>query len=342
MLTGGRFVMASAGSAQIFDARIYTGDETDETVIGGSLGDTIEAGGGGDSVRGEAGDDRFIAQWRDGNDRLAGGDGFDWLDYSAVTGHVEVDLLAGLATGSAGRDTLIDRFEYVVGSASDDVLAGSHMTDALSGGLGHDRLFGNGGDDLIRGGEGEDTVHAATADGNDRLAGGDGFDRLDYSGTEGPVEVNLMAGTTHGSAGQDTLQDRFEHVVGSASDDVLAGSHMTDALSGGAGNDRLFGNGGDDRLAGGAGHDTIVLGPGRDTCFFAAGDGIDTLADFVPGEDMIDLRAYGGLRSFSHLLDEGRLTTLGGRAAILLDGGDMIWLEGVASHTHLAPADFLI
>jgi Ca2+-binding RTX toxin-like protein len=181
-------------------------------------------------------------------------------------------------------------------------------------------------------------------DGNDSLRGDGGFDILDFSAVGGVVQVNQLAGTTAGSAGNDTLFDVFEQVIGTNFGDVLSGGHGVNALIGGGGNDTIFGNNGDDYIRGGLGADTIYLGVGNDTLDFRNGDGIDTVKDFVAGgsEDRIGLGNYSGLgfSDFAGLQASGRLSTVNGQAELLLNGGDKVIFENVASHTQLTAADF--
>ncbi|MBL6431123.1 MAG: type I secretion C-terminal target domain-containing protein [Alphaproteobacteria bacterium] len=66
------------------------------------------------------------------------------------------------------------------------------------------------------------------------------------------------------------------------------------------GNDRLLGLEGDDTLEGGDGADVLAGGPGFDTLTGGAQadtfvmsdfDGVDTITDFMPGEDRLDVSA---------------------------------------------------
>jgi Ca2+-binding RTX toxin-like protein len=88
-------------------------------------------------------------------------------------------------------------------------------------------------------------------------------------------------------------EDRFG---GAGGDDDLSGGTGEDDLFGGAGNDSIDGGADDDFIAGGADGDILTGGAGDDTfAYFAASDSqnaeVDTIMDFVSGEDMIDLFA---------------------------------------------------
>lgn len=73
---------------------------------------------------------------------------------------------------------------------------------------------------------------------------------------------------------------------------VLRAGDEGGALSGGAGADILIDGPGSDVLTGGAGADLFVLGADGET---------DVILDFTPGEDRIDLSAWGRIRDISSL-----------------------------------------
>ena len=83
--------------------------------------------------------------------------------------------------------------------------------------------------------------------------------------------------TLVGRGGNDTL-------YGGSGNDLLSGGPDNDALYGQAGNDTINAGTGDDYLSGGVGDDYLFGGSGRDTFVFAAGDGDDTVGDFISGE----------------------------------------------------------
>ena len=76
-------------------------------------------------------------------------------------------------------------------------------------------------------------------------------------------------------------------------DDELYGGRGSDYLSALNGDDLLEGGGGDDFLRGGNGNDTMSGGPGRDSFIFDTAlnkkTNVDTIEDFKPGKDLIDL-----------------------------------------------------
>ncbi len=75
-------------------------------------------------------------------------------------------------------------------------------------------------------------------------------------------------------------------------DPVLVGIDLTKTVTGGTGRDTLVGTPGDDRLVGGAGPDVLTGGAGRNVfAYQSMRDAGDTVTDFVPGKDRIDLAA---------------------------------------------------
>ncbi|MGY3620481.1 cadherin-like domain-containing protein [Bradyrhizobium sp. USDA 10063] len=106
------------------------------------------------------------------------------------------------------------------------------------------------------------------------LGGGPVGDTVDYSHASGPISVNLLTGATAGTAAEGDLFSSIENLRGTAFDDVLTGDGHDNTLFGGAGNDMLFG---------GAGNDTFLFKQN------AGGVSHDTIGDFTPGEDKIEL-----------------------------------------------------
>ena len=68
------------------------------------------------------------------------------------------------------------------------------------------------------------------------------------------------------------------------------GLNLTKSISGGTGRDTIVGTAGDDVITGGEQSDTLSGGLGRDLFVYRSiRDGLDTITDFVPGTDRIDL-----------------------------------------------------
>ena len=75
-------------------------------------------------------------------------------------------------------------------------------------------------------------------------------------------------------------------------DPLVMGLYIVKTIQGTTGKDKLFGSAGDDLIIGGAGADKLTGGAGADVfAYLGLADAKDTLLDFAPGEDRIDLRA---------------------------------------------------
>ena len=221
---------------------VLVGDAGPNQLIGGLGDDTLAGGPGDDFLRAERGDDTVNADsgndivWPgegndtvgagDGDDLLAGspdddaldgGAGSDTVDYATSSEPIEVDLVAGTATGPA-TDT-VTTMENVVGTRFGDAIFGSAAPNLLVGGEGLDQLVGLEGDDTLRGG--------ARAD---ALDGGAGIDTADYTDATRPVLVDLRGGFAEGM-GPDTVV-LMENVMGSEFPDDLRGDAGDNAAAG--------------------------------------------------------------------------------------------------------------
>ncbi len=243
-------------------------------------------------------------------DDIVGGGGSDWVDYSSaqlvivpnvdsVTG-VKVDLTTGLGTyGDAAGDTY-NSIESVIGSAHDDLINGSAGNNKLLGGAGNDFIQGGAGNDTLVGGAGDDT-----------LVGGADNDTVEYDVEGGSlgVTVDLSAAgpnSTDTFGNNDTLSlienvigtDEIDVITGDGQanllsgldgDDILTGLGGNDLLLGGLGDDDLFGGADNDILDGGFGADTLNGGSGIDTFILQLDGSVDTIEDYIVGDDQVDL-----------------------------------------------------
>ncbi|QYK40117.1 MAG: Hint domain-containing protein [Paracoccaceae bacterium] len=301
-----------------------TGDDSleggagDDTLQGGIGNDTLRGGDGADRLIGGAGanlldggtgDDTMVAG--EGADTYFGGAGMDYLDVTAATSGVNIDLASGAMSGSlVADDSLGGGMDGIIGSDFDDTLSGFDAFDAtftnifyggggndlMDGRGGDDSLFGGAGNDTLIGGTGNDTLDGGTEDdalygggGQDQLFGGDGGDLLD-----GGADNDVL----YGGGGGDTL-------LGGGGNDILFGEDGDDSLQGDDGDDQLFGGSGNDHLSGGPGNDLLEGGEGNDTIL--GGDGADTIYG-GDGNDLID----GGAGSSTIIGGFGSDTILGG------------------------------
>lgn len=85
---------------------------------------------------------------------------------------------------------------------------------------------------------------------------------------------------------------------------------------------------GDDRVRGGAGDDTITLGFGADTFVFRQGDGHDTITDFRPARDRLEIGRE--LVDSVDLVVASAVAEAGG-VRIIFDARHTIFLEGIST-----------
>ena len=200
------------------------------------------------------------------------------------------------------------------GSSAANVASGTAEADTMSGALGNDTLNGLAGNDTLNGGAGNDTLNGSL--GNDTLNGQGGIDTLD--GGDG----NDILG---GAAGTDTL-------MGGAGSDILNGNADNDTLDGGDGDDVLTGAAGVDVLTGGLGADTFVFTTAAQS---GSGTARDSITDFTPGEDKIDVGAFdanttaAGVQDFTFLPTAGAAVTAAGQLRYRHDApNDLTYVDG--------------
>jgi Ca2+-binding RTX toxin-like protein len=219
------------------------------TIGGGTA--TWDGGPGNDTTGGGEWDDFNIAG--PGADRLLGGKGTDFADYSARTTRVEITLDGAANDGGAGEgDNVGVDVERLIAGSGGSRMAGSAATDRYVGGAGDDELIGS-----------------PTANPEIFLVdfyGGDGIDTISGGGKRDSIR---------GEGGNDVLN-------GGAGDDPINGGAGNDELTGGAGLDFLNGDLGDDlvHVSNDGAADQINCGPGNDVVDY---DGAADPADIING-----------------------------------------------------------
>jgi Ca2+-binding RTX toxin-like protein len=183
------------------------------------------------------------------------------------------DASANSFMGYEGNDTLF-------ALEGDDVIQGNQNQDILNGNQGNDTIYGGKDNDIIRGGKDNDLIFGDL--GNDTVCGDLGNDTV-----LGMADSDIVLGfdgddLINGNQGDDTVYggEGNDWVYGGKDNDLVSGGNGDDTVSGDLGNDTLCGCAGSDYLSGGQGEDVFILASGKDA---------DIIADFVVGEDMLQL-----------------------------------------------------
>lgn len=283
-------------------AEAFGGDGDDTITLGIADPDDLLA-----SVNGYGGlGDDLITIASGGHGDVFGGEGDDTLHIDG-DGPAVVDLDRGhiLMNGEIGR---IGGFEHYTGNVFFGSI-GEAFTDGYTGTSDDDLIAdGTGGfhaEAVIDGGAGDDTLVGDT--GNDTIRGQYGNDII------------------FGGAGVDIID-------GKAGSDTLFGGEGHDLLYGDSGADTLFGGDGIDQLVGGAGFDRLTGGEGADRFVLQAVPGVDTITDFVRGQDLLVTHELGAG------FDDLTFTVSGNRLSIFAGGDEVARLENVDT---LTADDFL-
>ena len=303
------------------------GTAGDDTINGLAGNDILYGGGGNDILYGGDGDDCLDGElypvtefkspnWyasvydRAGADTMYGGYGNDY--YFVDNAGDKVVEYAGqgydrvYASVTYALPVYVE-FVWLMGSADinatgnslNNYMVGNEGKNLLNGGAGDDTLVGQGGNDTIWGGAGNDALSGGT--GADVMAGGTGDDwySVDNAGDvvienagEGTDKVNASVSYSLGANVENLVLSGTANINGTGNNlnNAITGNSGNNILSGLGGNDRLNGGAGNDILMGGGGNDTLTGGTGADTFVFASlRHGVDTITDFVSGQDRLQL-----------------------------------------------------
>jgi Ca2+-binding RTX toxin-like protein len=118
-------------------------------------------------------------------------------------------------------------------------------------------------------------------------------------------------------------------LVGTSGGNTLNFSSISKGMTidGDAGNDNITGTSFNDLIIGGAGTDSITLGTGNDTVRFNSLTGIDTVADYTPSDDLIQLAksVFVGLTTASGALSSGEFESGAGLTAAATSAGRVVY-----------------
>ncbi len=265
------------------------GSEHDDTIEGNQTSNSIKGGSGDDMLSGAAGDD--VLSGAQGSDTLNGGDGNDQL--------------------WAGKGD--DAGDHMTGGNGNDTIGAGVGADTIEGGNGSDHIFGGDGDDEISAGSASDFIYGGT--GNDQLNGDNGADVI-YGGA-GAGNDNITGGEGN------------DKIYAGQGDDAVDGGSGADLIFSGKGSDTVQGSAGNDTMWGGDGDDIFTGGEGSDLFAFGLSNGHDTVTDFDPDEDKIDLSAFNLTTISSYASDHIQNGVAG--SLLSLNSDTTIFLEGISA-----------
>ena len=199
-------------------------------------------------------------------------------------------------------DLLLGTGTTLEGTNNGEVLTVSNLGNKI------DIINAFGGNDTITTGNGADKVYAG--DGDDFIYGQSGADLLYGQPGIDTIKGDEDADTIYGGSGNDIIE-------GNSGVDTIYGGSGSDTIHGGQDNDLIIGGYGADHLWGDAGSDTFKYLSGKDTG--------DTIHDFLPGTDVINLLGLGvtSATQNSDVVAHGATWTADGTATLVsvdLDG----------------------
>ena len=293
-------------------ANILSGQNGKDRIAGGGGNDIVIGNKGNDAMFGGGGNDLLVWNNGDGSDLMDGGSGYDIQQVNFDTDLINTDLQNDDVAEFSVTDEGIQFARIEVNGQSE---AGLFQLDIRNTEL-QETNFGGGEDTAIISG---DVLNKIKLD----LDGGDGVDTLDFSGTSGPISVDLVTGAIENDngAGQDATAVNFENVTGTDSNDLIFGNDQNNVIRGGAGNDLM---------TGGKGADTFV--------FFEEDAGVDLILDFEFGVDQIQFFTTDPAVTTENLM--GNMTQVGDDVELALDN-KVITFED-SSITDFSADDFLI
>ncbi|MBO9559381.1 MAG: hypothetical protein J7515_12490, partial [Caulobacter sp.] len=295
-----------------------------EAVVGSKFADQLKGNAADNWLEAGGGDDWLIATA--GNDVYQGGDGKDFIDYSAGAEGVYLILSSytptfqyngtgytGLATGHT-----YNNIEGVVGTAFTDFLYGGEGDQTFVGGKGNDYLAGAAGADtyVISRGDGYDTVTEDNTGWNVLsfgenikfsdlwlgTAGGSGGwldvgvrgDNAQFRVTANFEDLNrskIKSLDLNGAGQLDVEGIEYAPAASDASEAVNGWANRRDLIVAYNGDDSITGSGGawEDKgnvIIAGLGNDVITTSGGDDQFAYDRGDGLDSIND-AGGEDTL-------------------------------------------------------
>jgi Ca2+-binding RTX toxin-like protein len=277
-----------------------TGNGLANKITGTANADTLDGGVGKDTLIGGQGNDTYVVD-----------NTLDVVTETALTGSGTADLIQ-----SSVNYTLSVNVENLTLTGTAAIKGtGNNVNNTITGNAGDNTLNGGAGIDTLIGGNGNDTyivdtttdkITETSTGGTDLVQSSVTYTLLNNLENLTLTDAGVINGSGNGLDNIITGNASANTLNGNNGNDTLNGAGGNDIVNGAAGNDSLIGDSGNDILTGGTGVDTLTGGAGLDIFKYAAStEGIDSITDFVPADDTIQIVAS----TFEETLNLGVLTT---------------------------------
>jgi Ca2+-binding RTX toxin-like protein len=281
-----------ASTASTFVMGNQTGTAGDDVLTGTAFDDTLNPGTGADLINAGAGNDT-INLTPDGSGLSA------WVFgvYAAANQGLPGSAFTGQQVPLNGN---MRYFDIVNGAVGTDTVQLTNSSDAYF----LDDVYSRFNASAVRTNDAQGKLNTARVVAIENIHGGAGDDIIDLTSTNYSIAgVNLF---------------------GDAGNDILWGNVGNDTLQGGDGNDTLFGGSGSNTLNGGLGADLFQYAKG--------GTAHDTIEDFEPGTDKIELFGAASTAEVTAAIHNGHATLTWGTQTLDLIGitstaGADAWLQ---------------
>ncbi len=325
---------AENGTGVAYDANATDGDGTSPT---------FSITGGADSalftINSATGEVSFVSSPDFETPGDAGGNNVYDIEVTASDGTNDTVQNVAITVTDVGSE-----FNVINGDGGDNDLEGTAGADQINGLGGADVINGGGGIDELNGGDGDDIFLVGLGDGPDDFFGGSGTDTI------AAIDPGTVISFAHGFGAANSIElitnddptavPEFTIITGTSGQNTIDVSDQSTPhqLEGLAGDDTLIGGSAGDIIIGGTGRDDMRGNGGSDRFVLANGSGTDTIRDFTPGTDLIDVSGVSGVTTFSQVLAGARERA--GITTINLPNGVSIKLVGV-SIASLSASDFV-
>lgn len=332
-------------------ANTITGGTGNDTLNAGSGNSYLIGGNGNDSLIGGEGADTLVGG--NGNDTMYGGGGSNTFVFTAGS-EVIADYSVGegntisLASGKVTASTVKNSTDVVltVGNKGTLTVKNANATELTvidNTGASETRLFGyysyaSATKTITLNSDFKGTLASATGEGTAFYAAdivnidasqvnnaitiqGNGIaNKITAAKKSTTIVAGTGANTIIGGVAADSIVggEGSDSIAAGAGNDIVDGGEGADILDGGQGNDSLNGGAGNDTIYAGLGNDTLTGGDGND--IFVYSGGVDTITDYVVGNDTISISG-GSVTASTIKNNKDVVLTVGSKGTITVTDG---------------------